>query len=186
MLKSKVLLPSDGSSTSLKAAAYAARLMKMNKDMKLSVLVVLPGDSIWVNTNNGGENIMEPLAREIQDRGREILQKTVEIFRNEGLSVDGVIDRGDPAEVILAHAERGNFDHIIMGSRGVSELRGVELGSVSHKVIHLANCRVTLLNRQSAILRTYRTIRAESKILFPEKNQPDHMFSRTPRKGRVC
>jgi nucleotide-binding universal stress UspA family protein len=145
MLKSKVLLPSDGSSTSLKAAAYAVRLMKMNKDMKLSVLVVLPGDSILVNSKNGGENIMEPLAREIQDRGREILQKTVEIFSNEGLSVDGLIDRGDPAEVILAHAERDNFDHIIMGSRGVSELRGVELGSVSHKVIHLANCRVTLV-----------------------------------------
>ncbi len=125
MLKSKVLLPSDGSSTSAKAAAYAARLMKMNKEMKLSVLVVLPGDGVFMDSQNGGGNIMEPLAWEIQDRGREILQKTVEIFSNEGLSVNGLIDKGDPAEVILAHAERGNFDHIIMGSRGVSELRGV-------------------------------------------------------------
>lgn len=135
MLKSKVLLPSDGSYTSTKAAAYAARLMKMNKEMKLTVLVVLPGDNAFPDPQN----------REMQDRGGEILQKTIEIFSKEGLSVNGLIDKGDPAEVILAHAERGNFDHIIMGSRGVSELKGVELGSVSHKVIHLASSRVTLV-----------------------------------------
>jgi nucleotide-binding universal stress UspA family protein len=145
MLKSKVLLPSDGSYTSTKAAAYAARLMKMNKEMKLTVLVVLPRDNVFPDPENRGRETMEPAVREMQDRGGEILQKTVEFFSKEGLSVNGLIDKGDPAEVILAHAERGNFDHIIMGSRGVSELKGVELGSVSHKVIHLAGSRVTLV-----------------------------------------
>ena len=48
-----------------------------------------------VNSKTG--EIYGALAREIQDRGREILQKTVEIFSNEGY-VDGLIDRGDPAE----------------------------------------------------------------------------------------
>ncbi len=145
MLKSKVLLPSDGSPTSTKAAAYAARLMKINREMKLSVLVVLPGNNLLMDSKDGKQNIIESIAHAMEDKGKEILEKTVGIFKNEGLSIDGMIDKGDPAEVILEHAERGNYDHIIMGSRGVSELRGVALGSVSHKVIHLANCRVTLV-----------------------------------------
>ncbi len=140
MLKSKVLLPSDGSPTSTKAAAYAARLMKINREM-----VVLPGNNLLMDSKDGKQNIIESIAHAMEDKGKEILEKTVGIFKNEGLSIDGMIDKGDPAEVILEHAERGNYDHIIMGSRGVSELRGVALGSVSHKVIHLANCRVTLV-----------------------------------------
>ncbi len=134
MLKSKVLLPSDGSDNSLKAAGYAARLMKTNADMKLSVLVVVPESS--------GFNRID---QAMEDKGSEIMNKTVAVFSNEGLKVEKYIEKGDPATVIIEYAGRGGYDHIIMGSRGVSELRGASIGSVSHKVIHLANCRVTLV-----------------------------------------
>ena len=134
MLRSRVLLPSDGSETSLKAAAYAARLMKLNPEMKLTVLVVSPEISGFSNLNSAMET-----------KGKEILEKTVQIFEEKGLGVDQINEKGDPAGVILEYAERGNYDHIIMGSRGVSELRGEAIGSVSHKVIYLANCRVTLV-----------------------------------------
>ncbi|MFA4884645.1 MAG: universal stress protein [Desulfotomaculaceae bacterium] len=134
MLRSKVLLPSDGSDNSLKAAGYAARLMKTNSDMKLSVLVVVPESS-------GFKNIDQAM----EDKGSEIMNKTVAVFSDNGLKVEKFIEKGDPATIIIQYAERGNYDHIIMGSRGVSELRGASIGSVSHKVIHLANCRVTLV-----------------------------------------
>jgi len=134
MLRSKVLLPSDGSDNSLKAAGYAARLMKTNSDMKLSVLVVVPESS-------GFKNIDQAM----EDKGSEIMNKTVAVFSDDSLKVEKFIEKGDPATIIIQYAERGNYDHIIMGSRGVSELRGASIGSVSHKVVHLANCRVTLV-----------------------------------------
>lgn len=134
MLKSKVLLPSDGSDTSLKAAAYAARLMKINSGMKLSILVVIPESSGFTEFD-----------KSVAEKGNEIMNKTETLFSDEGLEVEKFIEKGDPATVIIQYAERGNYDHIIMGSRGVSELRGAAIGSVSHKVIHLANCRVTLV-----------------------------------------
>jgi len=134
MLRSKVLLPSDGSDNSLKAAGYAARLMKTNTDMKLSVLVVVPESS-------GFKEIDQPM----EDKGSEIMNKTVAFFSEDSLKVEKFIEKGDPATIIIQYAERGSYDHIIMGSRGVSELRGASIGSVSHKVIHLANCRVTLV-----------------------------------------
>jgi len=134
MLRSKVLLPSDGSDTSLKAAAYAARLMKINSEMKLSILVVVPENSGFTEFDKA-----------VAEKGNEIMNKTVTFFYDEGLEVEKIIEKGDPATVIIQYAERGKYDHIIMGSRGVSELRGAAIGSVSHKVIHLANCRVTLV-----------------------------------------
>ncbi len=134
MLRSKVLLPSDGSDNSLKAAGYAARLMKTNSDMKVSVLVVVPESSGF-----------KKIDQAMEDKGSEIMNKTVSFFSDDGLNVEKFIEKGDPATVIIQYAERDSYDHIIMGSRGVSELRGASIGSVSHKVIHLANCRVTLV-----------------------------------------
>jgi len=132
--KSKVLLASDGSDTSLKAAAYASRLMKTNPQIKLTVLVVAPEESGFTELDSA-----------MQEKGREVLDKTLRVFASEGQNVESNLEKGDPAEVIIEFAERGKYDHIILGSRGVSQLRGAAIGSVSHKVIHLANCRVTLV-----------------------------------------
>ena len=47
---------------------------------------------------------------------------------------------GDPASEILAQAKAAKADMIVMGSRGLSDLKGLLVGSVSHKVMHLADC----------------------------------------------
>ena len=50
-----------------------------------------------------------------------------------------IID-GSPADKIIAVAEKENADMIIMGSRGLGNIAGVLMGSVSHKVSHLSKC----------------------------------------------
>ena len=47
---------------------------------------------------------------------------------------------GDPAKEILSVAGEEHADIIIMGRRGLGDLAGLLLGSVSHKVSHLADC----------------------------------------------
>lgn len=141
----KVLLPSDGSDTSLKAAAYAARLMKLNPQKQVTVLVVIPSVREFLSESKQNGELNQKLDAAVKEKAGEALIKTVDIFRSEGLSVSSELEKGDPAQVILDYAKRGRYDHIIMGSRGVSELRGAVLGSVSHKVINLAQCRVTLV-----------------------------------------
>ena len=56
--------------------------------------------------------------------------------KNVGLD----IMQGDPARCILASIEEENADFVVMGSRGLSDLKGLLMGSVSHKVSHLAPC----------------------------------------------
>ena len=47
---------------------------------------------------------------------------------------------GDSAQRILEHAERESVDCIVMGSRGLSDVKGFILGSISHKVRNRAAC----------------------------------------------
>ena len=50
------------------------------------------------------------------------------------------LENGDPAERILGMIEREGIDLVVMGRRGLGDLGGLLLGSVSHKVAHLADC----------------------------------------------
>jgi nucleotide-binding universal stress UspA family protein len=50
-----------------------------------------------------------------------------------------LVEEGDAAMAILAAAEDQDADLIVLGSRGMGDLKGLLLGSVSHKVTHLAN-----------------------------------------------
>ena len=47
---------------------------------------------------------------------------------------------GDPAETIVKLAKEKMADAVVIGSRGMSDLKSLFLGSVSHKVNHLAPC----------------------------------------------
>ncbi len=53
-----------------------------------------------------------------------------------------LIEDGDPAQRILQRAAAESADLIVMGSRGFSDLKGLIVGSVSHKVNHVAPCPV--------------------------------------------
>lgn len=53
-----------------------------------------------------------------------------------------VIENGDPAAAILTAARRQKADTIVIGSRGLSDLKGLFLGSVSHKVASAAEANV--------------------------------------------
>lgn len=55
-------------------------------------------------------------------------------------SVQTLLADGDPAETIIALARDKKVDVIVIGSRGLSDIKGLFLGSVSHKVGHLAEC----------------------------------------------
>ena len=54
--------------------------------------------------------------------------------------VETVLEEGDPATVILRRAKAVDADLIVLGSRGLGALKGLLLGSISHKVAQLAEC----------------------------------------------
>jgi nucleotide-binding universal stress UspA family protein len=55
-------------------------------------------------------------------------------------AVEPLLEHGDPVDQIVGAAERQGADLIVMGRRGLGDLKGLLLGSVSHKVCQLADC----------------------------------------------
>lgn len=75
--------------------------------------------------------------------GENILRVAESAARDRGVdNTESTLIEGDPVAEILGCAKRGEVDLIVMGSRGLGELKGLLIGSVSHKVIQLADCPV--------------------------------------------
>ena len=73
--------------------------------------------------------------------GKRVLAGAEQVCRDKGVeTVELAVEEGNPTEIILAYAKRTKADMIVMGSRGLSGLQGVLVGSVSHQVGHLATC----------------------------------------------
>jgi nucleotide-binding universal stress UspA family protein len=59
--------------------------------------------------------------------------------------VSTAVEIGDPASVIIRQAKALEADMTVLGSRGLSDMEGLLLGSVSHKVAHVAPGSVVIV-----------------------------------------
>lgn len=79
----------------------------------------------------------------VQVLSNQIIGEAEETAKQKGVNaIVPVICVGRPAEEILEQANKIKPGMIVLGTRGLTSMRGVVLGSVSHKVIHAANCPV--------------------------------------------
>ena len=82
-------------------------------------------------------------ARIIALLGEKIVKDASKIAKQAGVSnVTAEIYTGDYANRILSVAKNEDADIIVMGRRGLSNLKGFVTGSVSHKVSQRAECSV--------------------------------------------
>ncbi len=66
--------------------------------------------------------------------------------RTSSVSVREIVREGYPASVIQEEAREENADMIVMGSRGLSGLKHLLLGSIAERVVQKAHCPVLTLN----------------------------------------
>jgi nucleotide-binding universal stress UspA family protein len=79
----------------------------------------------------------------VSDAVAKILSDAEKHARKKGLKrVQRIAQSGPVASTIAGYAKRQKADLIVMGCRGLGEAEGMLLGSVSHKVLSLADCPV--------------------------------------------
>jgi nucleotide-binding universal stress UspA family protein len=151
MVKS-ILVPVDGSAHADKAVEFAADLAS-KYDARLHLLNVLlyghvPDSIRKLSDKKGkeephiavGAGYVEPsLPHEVlEDIAVKLLERAKKIAEEHGASHISTSWRGGAtAKAILEQAQEVEADTIVMGARGLSDLKGLVVGSVSHKVQHL-------------------------------------------------
>ena len=134
-----ILLGVDGSEHALRASKFAGDLARQL------------GSNLWVVACYDpvppylGEPNFQQAFDERLRHANGILDQALEVVGEIQGELKTEILEGPPAEAILNVAEvRGN-DLIIMGTRGLSRLAGLLIGSQSQKVIMHASCPVLLV-----------------------------------------
>ena len=83
-------------------------------------------------------DILEPVREAAEASVAELVAEA----RRGGVSVEGRAMLGDASSSILAEAERLDCDLIVMGTRGLTGLKHVILGSTAERVVRKAPCPV--------------------------------------------
>lgn len=134
-MSSKIVVGVDGSEGSDRALAAATDVAKRD-----GAAIVL----CHVVERIAAKGDMAPLhADEPEVKAR--IESQAEELRGEGIDAEArfeAIVLGGPARSIADVAEETGADLIVVGTRGHSALAGVVLGSVTQKLLHLADCPV--------------------------------------------
>ena len=164
----KILVPVDGSPHSVKAAELASEIaVKFGAEIVL-LHVLLRGHmpeglkraievEVGTRTDTGTGHLVNmpiQIMARVQDKkttqlslealdaiAKYVLSQVTALCRDKGVKkVTQTVEEGNPAKIILALAESAGVDMIVMGSRGLSDLKGILVGSVSQKVSQLSTC----------------------------------------------
>ncbi len=139
MAKKNILVPVDGSSSSLRALEIAADRFRRGDYDELFVLNVQP-------TLPPSRFVTRSMIAEFTERqAEEALDPPRKAAKRHGVKPRFHLEKGEPAETIVKFARRQDCDEIVMGTRGQGRVKGMLMGSVALKVVHLSRGPVTLV-----------------------------------------
>lgn len=145
----RILLPIDGSENSIRAVRFAGYLASALKNdlLCITLLRVITGGFISQRLSYidlmadivGETDTFKKIKDEHIDKNiKPALDYAEKIFKDIGVRVEieKVVAEGDAAKKIVEIADKKHCSTIIMAKRGISEIKGFFLGSVTNKVIH--------------------------------------------------
>jgi nucleotide-binding universal stress UspA family protein len=139
MQGNRILLPVDGSQHAMHAAEYGIDLARL---MKGRILLLHCHRSF---PKLIGEPYLQAIISRTLEEAQACLQPYSGCLRKAGIAFDERVMEGPAGHAIVQVATIENFDLIVMGTRGLSNIEGLFLGSVTHRVLQTAPCPVLVV-----------------------------------------
>ncbi|MFH1313796.1 MAG: universal stress protein [Candidatus Eisenbacteria bacterium] len=135
----RILVASDGSGTSLKAARIAGEVAK-TYSAALTVATVAYFPRVYAS--DVSSDMMEGYLQE----WKRVLKSTVDAVKAIGADPEGrLLREEEPARALLDEAERGGYDLLVVGRTGAGSPGSKMMGGVSRKLAEGAACSVLIV-----------------------------------------
>ncbi|HLR01775.1 MAG TPA: universal stress protein [Virgibacillus sp.] len=140
----KILVAYDGSLLSRKAIESAKEQVSLLPDTEVHIVAVVE--------NTGPQTsgmISRAMTDEVIEKAREQMDKIEKEFSSQGTSIVTEVlpqkGKENPGKTISTYAKDNKVDLMIAGSRGLGNIKGVFLGSVSAEIVRHSECPVLII-----------------------------------------
>ena len=140
----KILVATDGSKHALHAVEYAAKFIGLLRSANNPITLISVHDDVGLRSAKSfvGSARVADYLREMSEKE---LRPARKLLDTAGIKHSMVIRTGHIAREIVACANEGKFDLIVMGSKGRSAIADLFLGSVAQRVLATAKQPVILV-----------------------------------------
>lgn len=153
----RILLAIDGSPDTW-AAVNFLRTLDFPTSSKLTLVHVIrkqvyQTEQVLIGDGAGREQFSKLAEKILKDRGREgmaLFAQTRERLGSSDFTIEDRLVFGHEAQEILKAARQTRAELVVVGSRGLTGLRRLLLGSVSHKVVRNASCSVLVIRSRES------------------------------------
>jgi nucleotide-binding universal stress UspA family protein len=145
MVYKRILIPVDGSPTSMAGLREALRLAK-NQKAKVRLINIVDELMIF-SSAEAGLNI-EPVIESMKRGGKHVLARAAKLAAAQGIRAETELwenATGRVAEVLLGRAKRWRADLIVMGTHGRRGVNRMLLGSDAELVVRNSPVPVLLV-----------------------------------------
>ncbi|MCP3030025.1 universal stress protein [Halobacillus sp. A1] len=143
-MKENILVAYDGSELSKKAVREALTKESANSESRVHVISVIKPTGPFTN-----QKISESIGTELAENYRSELAAIKEEFKtvHQPIITDVLVSNreGNLGHKICEYAEQHDIDLIIVGNRGLGNVKKFFLGSVSNNVAQHAKCPVLIV-----------------------------------------
>ncbi len=137
----KILIPTDGSDYSIRAAEYGLSLAKM---LGAEIIVVYVIDTVALDQIARATQ-REDVERELKQDGQCYVDYILRIAKEQDVKASSLLARGRPFEQIVHIAKGMGMDLIVMGTYGRRGTERILIGSVAERVIEYSTCPVLVV-----------------------------------------
>jgi len=142
----QILVPIDFSPSAASVVEWAAHLAREHG----SRLILLHAYHLPVEFQQLEAAYLPPdFWANVKNEAAGTLERFAEPLRAQGIQAECVVREGYPATVIEEEAARIGADLIVIGTRGLSGLKHLLLGSIAERVVQHAPCPVLSVKQRS-------------------------------------